>query len=132
MMNLGRYAILVLVALYWAGSCDAAKHEVKGSDNVVTERRKVGEFTGVALMTVGDLEIEIANREELQIEVEENLLSWIETEVIDGVLVIRQRGNTHLSPSQPVRYRVAMRRLPKMQKEFRELKRALKDKGLLG
>lgn len=114
MKTLVPYVVLMLGALQWAGCCNMEGHEIRGSGKLVKEIRETGDFTGVALMTLGDLEIEIGDREELWIEAEDNLLAMIETKVADNVLEIKQRGNTCLSASKPVRYHVTLRRLDRV------------------
>jgi hypothetical protein len=69
----------------------------------------------VRLTVAGDLEIEIGDRELLLIEAEENLLEYIEAEVVDGVLEIRQLGNLILSPKGPIRYYVTTRELDRVE-----------------
>lgn len=108
-------SLLVAGALLWLGCAGAAPLEVRGSGQVVGETRETGRFTGVALRTVGDLTIEIADREELQIEAEDNLLGFLETDVVDGVLEIRAREGVVLSPTKPVRYRLAVRELNRIE-----------------
>jgi hypothetical protein len=102
-------------ALLWLGCAGATPLEVRGSGRVMEEPRDVGRFTGVALNTAGDLTIEIAEREELRIEAEDNLLGFLETDVVDGVLEIRAREGVVLSPTRPVRYRLAVRELNRIE-----------------
>ena len=93
MMALGVYAILILGAFHLGGCCETDQNGMRGSGNVIEESRDLGHFSGVALMTVGNLEIEIGDREELHIEVEDNLLAMIETKIVDDMLEIKHRGN---------------------------------------
>ena len=106
---------LILGALFgtliWTGCVDVSYQVLRGSGRVVVERRQVTNFNGVALCMVGHLEIEIANKEGLWIEAEDNLLADIETEVVDGVLMIRLRGRTRLKPSRPIRFDLKIREL---------------------
>ena len=102
---------VLLGALLNAGNVDASLEVVRGTGRIAVEMREVSGFSGVVLHTVGDLEIEIANHEDLRIEAEENLLEYIETEVVDGVLIIKQLERTRLKPSKPVRFHLNMRKL---------------------
>ena len=77
------------------------REEIRGSGQLAQELREVGTPTGVALMTLGELEIEVTDHAALTIEAEDNLIAQIETVVIDGVLHIRQRDKVHLAPTRP-------------------------------
>ncbi|MFC1572607.1 GIN domain-containing protein [Candidatus Eisenbacteria bacterium] len=98
----------LLAALSFHGCAMVAEHEVRGSGQVVQEQREVGAATGVALMTFGDLEIEVADRAGLTIEAEDNVMAQIVTQVIDGVLHIRQRDKVILAPTRPVRFHLVV------------------------
>lgn len=101
--------LAVLVAC--AGVAGASQQVVRGSGHVVEEKRDTGTFSGVALHVVGDLEIEIGNREELRIEAEDNLLDYIVTEIKDDVLTFNQLEKTRIRPTRPVRFFLTTRRL---------------------
>jgi hypothetical protein len=106
-------ALLGLLATLPVHGCAVVveQREVRGSGQLAQEQREVGSPTGVALMTLGDLEIEVTDHAALTIEAEDNLIAQIETIVIDGVLHIRQRDKLHLAPTRPVRFRLAVREL---------------------
>ena len=59
---------------------------VRGSGNVAEEDRAVSGFTGVALAGIGELTIEVGERESLRIEAEDNLMPYLEAEVRNGML----------------------------------------------
>jgi hypothetical protein len=85
------FASLVLSA------CDIGYgRTVRGSGRIIEEDRSVGGVTGVNLATIGDLTIEVGNRESLRIEAEDNLLEYFETEVRGGTLRIRVREGVNL------------------------------------
>ncbi len=106
------WGILVLLGSSPIHGCtDASEQEILGSGNLVRETREVAAFTSVAFLTSGDLEIEVANREALLVEAEDNLLSRIETEVVDGELAIRHRGNKAPTPTKPLRFHLQAREL---------------------
>ncbi len=111
-----------LVGILWAmlgllstppgpGCARLGEQTVRGSGNVVQETREVGAFASVAFMTSGDLEIEVADREALLVEGEDNLLNYVETKVVDGELVIRHRGNVAPIPTKPLRFHLQVRQL---------------------
>ena len=61
---------------------------IRGSGNVVEETREVSGVSGVQLATIGDMVIELGDKESLRIEAEDNLLEYFETEVRNGKLII--------------------------------------------
>ena len=111
-MNRSRYAklfatlILVTVVLT---ACDIPAflgegRVVRGSGNVVEETREVSGVSGVKLATIGDLIIEVGDKESLQIEAEDNLIEQFETEVRNGKLIIGTKDNVRLNATKPVNY----------------------------
>jgi hypothetical protein len=84
---------------------------VRGSDDVIEEGREVGDFTGVALAGIGDLTIEVGERESLRIEAEDNLMPYFETEVRNGMLEIGVRDGVNLDPTRPVRFYLTVEEL---------------------
>jgi len=111
----GRRGLAALLLAFgvplWLGCTFVVEKQVRGSGHVTVETRSTINATGVALMALGDLDIEISDREELRIEAEDNLLSFIETEIVDGVLQIRQHESVVLEPSKSVRFHLAVPRL---------------------
>ena len=110
-----QHVVLITVALcalsICAGCVDASHQIVSGSGRIAKERRDVRGFKSVALYMAGDLEIEIGSEETLWIEAEDNLLPYIETEVVDGVLKIMQRGRVCIRSRRPIRLHLTMRKL---------------------
>jgi hypothetical protein len=81
---------------------------IRGSGNVITEIRTVSGVSGVNLSTIGDLIIDVSDTESLRIEAEDNLMEYIETDVRDGILKIRARGNVNLKSTKPVYYHLTV------------------------
>jgi hypothetical protein len=77
---------------------------VRGSGNVTTEERQVGDFTRVDLSGMGDLEIEFGDQTALLIEAEDNIIPLIETEVRGDTLRIGFKNNTNPRPLEDIRY----------------------------
>jgi hypothetical protein len=77
---------------------------VNGSGNIVEETLEVSGISGVHLATIGDMTIELGDKESLLIEAEDNLLEYFETEVRNGKLIIGTRDNVSLNPTEPVKY----------------------------
>lgn len=116
-MQKERWLVLFLAALVAAGSLGCTKGEkyaVRGAGRVTTETWDVDEFTGVALSTFANLHIERGDREELRIEVEENLLRYFEVEVKDETLRIRTRHRVSLRPTKPVNIYLTVRELDRI------------------
>lgn len=84
---------------------------VRGSGKVVEEERQVSGFTGVELATLGNLTIELGERESLRIEAEDNLLEYFEIEVRGGTLRIRTRSGVSLRNRRPVNYYLTVKEL---------------------
>jgi len=96
--------LLSIVSLACQLSVNVPLVGARGSGNVVTEERQVGDFTRVELSGIGDLEIETGDRPALRIEAEDNILSLIETEVIGDTLRIGFRDNSIPRPTRSIRY----------------------------
>jgi len=71
----------------------------------------VGDFTGVALAGIGELTIEVGERESLRIEAEDNLIQYFETEVRNGTLEIGIRDGVNLNSTRPVRFYLTVEEL---------------------
>lgn len=96
--------ILALIVLTIAMLSACSTQTVRGSGNVVEDSREVSDVSGVALATIGDLEIEVGDSESLRIEAEDNLLEHLETSVRNGKLRIETRDTIRLDTTKPVRY----------------------------
>jgi hypothetical protein len=107
-MNIKRKAIVLatlIVIILALTACDiGAVTTVNGSGNVVEENREVSGITGVQLATIGDLIIEVGDRQTLRIEAEDNLMAHIESDVRGGKLRISTENNVRLDPTEPVKY----------------------------
>lgn len=62
---------------------------IKGSGVVAEEQRDVGEFSRVELSGSSDVEIRIGDTPSLLVRGDDNLISILETEVVDGTLRVR-------------------------------------------
>jgi hypothetical protein len=109
------WGMVVLLGAFPSHRCaEVVEQTVCGSGRLVQETREVGTFASVAFMTSGNLAIEVADREALCVEAEDNLLDLIETEVVDGELVIRHRGNVAPAPTKPLRFHLKVRELDRI------------------
>lgn len=78
---------------------------VRGSGNVITEKRQISDFTGIE--TGGIFQVTVVAQKEfgLEVEADDNLLPLIRTEVRDGVL--RIDSDSKFKSSNPVRIRIS-------------------------
>ena len=75
----------------------------RGSGNVVEETRPISGVTGVDLATIGNVIIEIGEKESLRIEAEDNLMKYFETDMRGETLKISTNPSTvNLRPTKPV------------------------------
>lgn len=83
------------VSIGWSG--------VKGSGNVVTEKRDVSEFKGVDVGGVFQVAIVAGKEYSVEVEADDNLQPLIKTEVDDGVLRIESEGRISKSSTLKIR-----------------------------
>jgi hypothetical protein len=91
------------------GSCFNHR-TVRGSGKLASEDRPVEDINAVKLATIGTLHIKIGDTESLEIEAEENLLDYIETDVHGGELIIDTR-RVNLRTRRPIRYHLTVKEL---------------------
>lgn len=114
--------ILMIVCVIAAGgllsACNAVNDGmvlwgdgVAGSGVMREDVRSFSPLHGVHLATVGDLKVEAGDRDELQIEVDDNLLRYFSTSVEDGILKIELEDGASIRPSSGVRYRLVTSKL---------------------
>jgi len=77
---------------------------VKGSGKVVTAVRSVSGFNRIDLSGIGQLFIEVGEEEALDIEAEDNLLQYIETDVSGDTLTIGIKSGTSIQPTREINY----------------------------
>ncbi len=81
--------------------------DVNGSGTIVTEARDVTGFDRIRLAGEGTVLVTEGGDASLTVETDDNLLSYIETFVEDGVLEIATQSGIDIEPSDSVVYRVA-------------------------
>jgi len=77
---------------------------IRGSGLVVEETRSVSGISKVDLAMPGTLHISIGSSEELQIEAEDNLLEYIQTNVQGNTLRIETQRGINLQAPRPIEY----------------------------
>jgi hypothetical protein len=105
---------LILAAVSLAVSLSSGL--VVGSGEVVTEERDVSDFNKISLSGAGDVVIEQTEDEEaLTVEAEDNIISRISTEVVDGELQIKNKGlYFFFIPTKSVKYTIKVKDLEKV------------------
>ncbi|MBK5107924.1 MAG: DUF2807 domain-containing protein [Anaerolineales bacterium] len=87
----------------------------QGSGNVVEETRQVSGVRGVDLATIGNVIIEIGDKESLTIEAEDNLLKFFETDMRGDTLKISTKPSTiNLRPTKPVYFFLTVKDLERV------------------
>ena len=112
-------AALLLITV-WAG-CNVLDdgfidtgEGVRGSGNVTKEVRSFGTLHGVHLATIGELRVEVGEKDEIEIEMDDNLLEYVETEVKNGILVIDMRHDISIRTRSKVRYTLTVTSLERI------------------
>lgn len=78
---------------------------VKGSGNVVSEKRALADFNAIEVGGVFDVEVVAQKEFSVEVEADDNLLQYIRTEVNGGTLEIRTKKR--ISPKSKIRVRVS-------------------------
>ena len=65
--------------------------KVKGSGNVVTEKREIADFKSIEVSGIFEVEVVAQKEFSIEIEADDNLLELIKTEVKDGTLEIERK-----------------------------------------
>ena len=107
-----RWAVLASTVMA-VGACDSpvgfgdnSRIDVFGSGTVVTEARTVGSFTGVHASRGHTVVVEQAEVEGVVITTDDNLLAFVDTDVIDGTLVVTVDEDVELHPTEPLVVRI--------------------------
>ena len=91
------------------------RETIRGSGNLSEATYAFAGITGVTLSTIGELEIQLGDSEELRIETDDNLLEYFEARMDGGVLTIGTTPGTSsrfsLRPSPTVNYTLTVKEL---------------------
>jgi hypothetical protein len=96
--------IFVCLALAVAACSDTigGGEVVRGSGTIITDSRPVSGFDEVVVFGSGDVFIDIAGTESLEVETDDNLVPLITTDVVGGRLELSVVPDTNLDPSQDI------------------------------
>lgn len=86
-------AMIALAAIMMSSVCAQAQIlGVRGSGNVITEDRQVGDFTVIEVVGSADVVIRQGDETRVQVNADKNLLEFITTKVRNGTLVVGGEG----------------------------------------
>lgn len=108
-----KLAILILISTVLVAGCGFNGKRIKGNNEVTTENRNSGDFSGVS--SYGSFNVYVANGPaSVKIEAESNILPYIETVVEDNILKVRSKKGVWLSTNRDVKIFVTAPRLTKI------------------
>ncbi|MEO6721305.1 MAG: head GIN domain-containing protein [Ferruginibacter sp.] len=81
------------IALFMLASC----RQIHGSGNIVKEKRQTGDFSGVSAGGAFEVEVKNGATREVEVEADDNVIGYIETEVRGGVLRINIKENVNFN-----------------------------------
>lgn len=93
---------LILAAILYVGIWGCNSERVSGNGNVVTQSRDAGEFDAVRLMGSMDVIVKNGATHSVELNGEDNILSYVLTEVHDGRLNIKYENNVSIRTTKPV------------------------------
>lgn len=93
----------LFIMLLFLTACNAQKYgRVKGNGKVVNKTRSVGNFDKIEVSGSFDVTLVKGNEGEIKIRIEDNLLSYLETNVEGGKLKIKWKKGTNISSTKGV------------------------------
>ena len=101
----------ILLSASLQGCTTIYQEAISGSGNISEETYTFAGLTGVELATIGELEIHLGDKEELQVSTDDNLQQYFEAAQDGEVLKIQTRGVVSLRPSRAVRYTLTVKGL---------------------
>jgi hypothetical protein len=107
-----KLATVVILLIFGLSACNVLGIEtIEGSGKVIEEDRQVSGVSGINLATIGNLTIELGDTEAFSITADDNLMEYIKTSVVGGVLTIETKGRVNLRPSKPIKYALTVKSL---------------------
>ena len=108
-------SIVLFVSVQGCVGLPTDRETIRGSGNISEATYTFAGITGVTLSTIGELEIQLGDTEELRIETDDNLLQYFEAGMDGGVLTIGTTPGTSsrfsLRPSRTVNYTLTVKEL---------------------
>lgn len=97
------------ISLMFSGFAYAQK--VNGNGNLIEKTRNVGSFEGIGVSGSFDVFLVEGNEGKLELSVEENLESYLVTEVSSGTLKIKWKKGTKIRATKPTKITVHFKKL---------------------
>jgi hypothetical protein len=107
----GELAEPVIDTQAFPGSCPGSGQEIVGSGNVAEEERSISGVVGVSLLGVGNVDIRQGSAEALTVRADDNLLPYLHTRVVDGILEISIAPSVELQSNNPFEFDVTVNTL---------------------
>ena len=106
-------AVLILVSVLALVGCHSSSNttstrRVDGSGVLDQESRQVAAFARVLFAAIGEVDIEQGAQQALSIEAEDNLLTYLETDVIGDELLISIANGIDLNPTMPIQFNLTV------------------------
>jgi Putative auto-transporter adhesin, head GIN domain len=85
---------LIIAAAAFTASCNF--HSTHGSGKIITQKRTAASFTAITVATSIDVEIS-TGPQAIEVEADDNIINYVETEVSGNELLVRYANNTSIS-----------------------------------
>lgn len=110
------FAVLLLLPLIVSGCYFPIKTtRVIGSGDLVTESRRVANFSTVELSGIGTLIIEQGAEESLEITAEDNIIKYLESKVVGKSLHLGVRDFVNIDPQEEIVYKLSVENLERIE-----------------
>lgn len=93
---------MLMVALISCVSGELSQQAIKGDKKVETQNREVGSFESISSYGSFNVYVSYANKTEVKVEAESNLLPYIETSVESNKLIIKPVEGSSLNSNYPI------------------------------
>lgn len=91
-----KHLLLLVICTTVLFSCDN-NETIKGNGNNTTQTRQPGSFKGIKLMGSMNVEVKKGTETNVEIDAEENIISYIETYVEDGRLIVKYKDDVNIN-----------------------------------
>jgi hypothetical protein len=112
------FLIAVFFVMVFTSACGVIiPSSIKGSGDIITESRDVSGFDKVTLAGFGDVTIEIGDQESLTVTTDDNIMSYVETEVKNNTLVLSLDDpgwNSGFNPTDGIKYELVVTELSRV------------------
>lgn len=86
-----------------------------GSGDMITQARRVSGFNSIQLNGIGTLYIEQGNGESLEITAEDNIIEYLESNVVGNNLRLEESNFVNVDPTKEIIYRLSVKDLEKLE-----------------